>query len=104
MTVRSLYYTAAILCVTILSGCAGGAQFSVMTMMNNQVYIRDCVGPNAKFRPGDDECQYRNEPVPQPYSIQKVVKPDPADIQWQMMCRREIKPESDRKLCASIGL
>lgn len=104
MTVRSLYYTVAILCSTILAGCAGGAQFSVMTMMNNQVYIRDCVGPNAKFRPGDDECQYRNEPIPQPNSVQRVIKPDPNDIQWRMMCRREIKPESDRKLCASIGL
>lgn len=99
-TLYILCYTVAILC----TGCAGGPQFSVMTMMNNQVYIRDCVGPNAKFRPGDDECQYRNEPIPQPYTVQKVIKPDPTDIQWQMMCRRELKPESDRKLCASIGL
>lgn len=101
---RSIYYTVLILCSTILAGCAGGPSFSVMTMMNNQVYIRDCTGPNAKWRPTDEECMYRNEPIPQPYSVQKVIKPDPKDIQWQMMCRREIKPESDRKLCASIGL
>lgn len=104
MTVRSTLYILCAILGSILCGCSTGASFSVMTMMNNQVYIRDCVGPNAKFRPGDDECRYRNEPIPQPYTVQKVIKPDPADIQWQMMCRREIKPESDRKLCASIGL
>ena len=101
---RSTLYILCAILTSILSGCAGGAQFSVMTMMNNQVYIRDCTGPNAKWRPTDEECQYRNEPIPQPYSVQKVIKPDPADIQWQMMCRREIKPESDRRLCAQIGL
>ena len=98
---RYYVYTMSLLCIA-LTGCAGGPSFSIQTMMNNQVYMRDCVGPNSKHRPGDDECIYRNEPVPQPFSVQRVEKPDPNDIQWKIYCRRE-SSKSDPD-CQRIGL
>ena len=64
-------YTVSLLCTLVLGGCATD-NFSVMTISRSATYQRDCVGPNAKWTWRDTECQYYNQPVPQPGSMKRV--------------------------------
>ena len=64
-------YTVSLLCTLVLGGCAT-ENFSVMTISRSATYQRDCVGPTAKWTYRDSECQYYNQPVPQPGSVRRV--------------------------------
>lgn len=86
---RKLLYTV-LYSVLLLSlyGCASGEPIQLRTMMSNSLYARDCMGPMAKFRPGDPECVYMGEPQPlngrQKYLIPK---PDRMDVKVITACR-----------------
>ncbi len=82
--------------VTILlmtSGCASGPMISVSAYTMDATYQRDCVGPNAPFRPTDRECRQRFEPHTQTGQVKRVTRPEEME-QWQrdihqrQQCRR----------------
>ena len=64
-------YTVSLLCTLVLAGCAT-ENFSVSTISRSATYQRDCVGPTAKWTYRDRECQYYNQPIPQPGSVRRV--------------------------------
>lgn len=76
---RKLLYTVSLLCV-VLTGCAG-PEIKISTVLSNSIYMRDCVGPNSKWRQGDPECRYMGEPVPQQsMEAYRIRKPQRDDI------------------------
>ena len=66
-------YTVSLLCNLLLAGCATES-FSIMTVSRSATYQRDCVGHTAKWTPRDSECQYYNQPIPQPGSQRRVTE------------------------------
>ena len=82
-----------ILTALSVSGCASGPMVSVSAYTMDSTYQRDCVGPNAPFRPTDRECRQRFEPHTQSNQVQRVTSPEKME-QWQrdihqrQQCRR----------------
>lgn len=57
----------------LLSGCASDQPWvSVSTYSMDARYVRQCMGPNAPFRPTDRECRVMNEPISQPGSVERI--------------------------------
>jgi hypothetical protein len=78
-TMSKLLYTVSLLCL-LLTGCAG-PEIKISTVMSNSIYMRDCMGPNSKWRQGDPECRHMGEPIPQ-YNMDqyRIRKPQRDDI------------------------
>ena len=84
---RYSVYTVSLLCIA-LSGC-GTMSVSTYSALAGNSYMHDCGYSTSRNRPGDDECRYRNEPVPQPGSVRRVEVARPNDFQMTWKCRRE---------------
>ena len=84
---RHYVYTV-ILSSTILAGC-GTVTVSKYSSMAGQAYMHECGYSSSRNRPGDDECRYRAEPIPQPGSVRQVEVARPNDFQMTWKCRRE---------------
>jgi len=93
-TMSKLLYTVSLLCL-LLTGCAG-PDIKISTVLSNSIYMRDCIGPNSKWRPGDPECRYMGEPVPQQsMEAYRIRKPQPTDIVVVSTCAYQDTPENN---------
>jgi len=64
--------------------------------MSNSIYMRDCMGPNSKWRPGDPECRYMGEPIPQQsMDNYRIRRPQRTDIVVISTCAYQDTPENN---------
>ena len=93
-TMSKLLYTVSLLCA-LLSGCAA-PEVKISTVLSNSIYMRDCMGPNSKWRPGDPECRYMGEPIPQQsMDNYRIRKPQRTDIVVISTCAYQDTPENN---------
>lgn len=90
----------------LLTGC--GTSMTVKTVMGNQVYQRDCMGPNSKHSWRDPVCQHMGEPVVQngmaQYRVSGVNLNDPRLRIW---CQKledgmEVPEQVTESVCRQI--
>ncbi len=55
-----------------MTGCATGPSMTITTYSMSMSYWRDCVGNQAKYRAGDEECRSRSRPEPQWGAVREV--------------------------------
>lgn len=89
-----------------MTGCATGPSMSITTYSMSMTYWRDCVGLQAKYRAGDEECRSRSRPEPQWGAVREVDTRSFAQrANWEQVemisyCRSN--PDNGKDFCQEI--
>lgn len=79
---------------------------SISTISMSMTYMRDCMGLNAKYRAGDEECRSRSRPEPQWGSVREVdTRTYAQKSNWEQVevisyCRSN--PDARRDICQEV--
>jgi hypothetical protein len=92
-------------CMT-MTACATGPSMSITTYSMSMTYWRDCVGLDAKYRAGDEECRSRSRPEPQWGAVKEVdTRKFSEKANWEQVemisyCRSN--PDARKDICQDL--